>query len=71
MSQHQRRIFDIVYRGDVLEPVRRLSNENGADGNRVGNRVLDGANFQQSGICIRYAAILSVHDLEARAIHLR
>ena len=22
MSQHQRRIFDIVYRGDVLEPAR-------------------------------------------------
>jgi len=48
-----------------------LSNENGANGNRVGNRVLDRAHFQQSGICIRYAAILPVHDLETRAIHLR
>jgi hypothetical protein len=56
---------------DVLELARIFPNENGADGIHVGNRVLYRTHFQQSGICIRYAAILLVHDLETRAIHLR
>jgi len=56
---------------DVPELARSFSDENGADGTRVGNRVLDRAHFRQSGICIRYAARLRLHDLEAWASHLR
>ena len=64
MSHHQRRIFDMLFPRKCAGICEELSDENRADGNRI----LDRAHFRQSGICIRYAALLHVHDLEAGAI---
>ena len=71
MTQHQRRIFDIVRKGDVPELARSFPMKTVLTGIVLGIVFSIALIFGNRGICIRYAARLRVHDLEAWAIHLR